>query len=271
MDASWLTDRPAIFKITLFLVFWLILWLPVGIPLARHYQWNPRHSVTPTQKLPLVASLYAIAPLVIWGVIWLEKSSLAAHGLALDAHLARSLLLGLVLATLGLGVVFALEGLLGWVTWKPENLDRALSLCLPLLLLGLWVGVTEEMIFRGIFLDQLHRDYPVWLSAIFSSLLFALLHLIWERRATLPQLPGLWLMGMVLAGARAIDGDSLGLAWGLHAGWVWGLALLDSAELLTETDRGSPWLKGFQNHPLAGLAGILCLLGTGISLLLLPQ
>jgi membrane protease YdiL (CAAX protease family) len=102
-----------------------------------------------------------------------------------------------------------------------------------------------------------------------SSLIFALLHLLWERQQTLPQLPGLFLMGMVLVWARAIDHGSLGLAWGLHSGWVWGLALLDSAELMSYSDSGLVWVKGIYNQPLAGLAGILCLLGTAWGLNLL--
>jgi uncharacterized protein len=267
MDSVWLTILPAPIQITFFLLLWILLWLPVGIPLALRLQWNPRNSVTPSQKLPLVASFYLIAPLLIGGVGKIEGSTPADHGFAVGF----SLPLGILLAVVGLGLVFAVEGGLGWIAWKPENLRRALTLALPLLLLAIGVGITEEFIFRGLFLDWLQADFGFWRSAILSSLVFAVVHLFWERQETLPQLPGLWLMGMVLALSRVVDGGELGLAWGLHAGWVWGLALLDSAELIAHSDRGSPWLKGFYNHPLAGLAGILCLVGTGIGLFLLPQ
>jgi membrane protease YdiL (CAAX protease family) len=209
-----------------------------------------------------VASLYALAPLVIWGLLQVEGSSLKDYGLTWSSPLFISLTKGLILAVVGLGIIFILEGILGWVRWQTENLGRAFSLSLPLLIVALWVGITEELIFRGIFLSQLDQEYGFWVAGAISSLIFALLHLLWERQQTLPQLPGLWLMGMVLVWARAIDHGSLGLAWGLHAGWVWGLALLDSAELMSYSDSGFVWAKGIYNQPLAGLAGILCLLGT---------
>ncbi|HAJ62065.1 MAG TPA: CPBP family intramembrane metalloprotease domain-containing protein, partial [Cyanobacteria bacterium UBA8543] len=106
-------------------------------------------------------------------------------------------------------------------------------------------------------------------AAAISSVIFALLHLIWDRQDTLPQLPGLWLMGMVLVLARWVDDGSLGLAWGLHAGWICGLTCLDSAELISYTGKGPVWMIGFREQPLAGVAGLLCLLGVGAVLLLL--
>jgi membrane protease YdiL (CAAX protease family) len=147
-----------------------------------------------------------------------------------------------------------------------ENLQRLGQLLLPILFLGLWIGVTEELIFRGFLLNTLRQDYSVWVAAAISSVIFALLHLIWEQQNTLPQLPGLWLMGMVLVLARWADGGSLGLAWGLHAGWIWGLTCLDSAELISYTGKGSVWMTGLGKKPLAGIAGIICLLITGILL-----
>lgn len=271
MNSFPLTDAPALLKILLFLLFWLIFWIPIAFPLARRLDWKFLSPVTASQKIPLVAGLYAIAPPLVWGILALENSSLAEHGIAWGVPLFLSGAIGFFLAALGLAIVFSIESTFGWVTWKPENLGKALSLSLPILLLALWVGVTEETIFRGLFLDWLEKDTGRAIAAILSSSVFALVHLLWERRETVSQLPGLWLMGMVLALSRAIDGGSLGLAWGLHAGWVWGLALLDSAELMTYSDLGSPWLKGFNNNPLAGLAGILCLFGTGLGLFFLPQ
>ncbi|TRU23081.1 MAG: CPBP family intramembrane metalloprotease [Microcystis aeruginosa Ma_SC_T_19800800_S464] len=255
-------DMAALIKIIIFLLAWLILWLPIAIGLGSRLGWQPLQGTKPDQKLPLVASLYALAPLVIWGLLKIEGSSLHNYGLIWSFSLFISLTKGLILAVVGLGIIFFLEGILTWVHWQPKNLTRAFALSFPLLIVALWVGITEELIFRGIFLSQLSQEYGFWLAGAISSLIFALLHLLWERQQTLPQLPGLFLMGMVLVWARAIDHGSLGLAWGLHSGWVWGLALLDSAELMSYSDSGLVWVKGIYNQPLAGLAGILCLLGT---------
>jgi membrane protease YdiL (CAAX protease family) len=265
---NWLGTAPALLQVSAFLVVWAILWLPIAFPLAKFLHWNPRQPLTTGQKLPLVASLYLLAPLVVWLTATLEGASLGDYGLAWQPSLFISLLLGLGLGILGLGVVFALEWRLGWLQWHLENIQQLWTVTLPLLGLGLWVGVTEELIFRGVFVNLLQQDYPIWMAASFSSLIFALLHLVWERQEKIPELPGLWLMGMVLVGARFIDGGSLGLAWGLHGGWIWALSSLDAAQLLSYTGKGSAWLTGLKGQPLAGASGILCLLGTGAVLLM---
>jgi membrane protease YdiL (CAAX protease family) len=256
----------ALVKVGLFLLVWAIAWLPIALVLSRWVQWRPLQPVTPQQKLPLLASLYLLAPLLVGLALNLENSTWADCGLAWRSQLALSLLLGLGLGLGGLTLVFTIEWALGWVQWHPENYQRLRSLLLPLLGVGLWVGVTEELVFRGFFINELVQTYGLVMAAVLSSLIFALLHLLWEQQETLPQLPGLWLMGMVLAGARWVDGGSLGLAWGIHAAWIWGLSCLDAADLMSYTAKGSPWLTGFNGQPLAGIAGLACLLGTGACL-----
>lgn len=266
---SWLSlfvTLPGTVKGFLLLVLWVILWLPLAWLMAKRVQWRPFTPLTPTQKLPMVASLYLVVPLLVWLLVTLEGTSVADYGLWWRSVFLTSLLWGIGLAIAGLGIVFGVEGWLGWLVWQKQNLPRLGRLLLPLLGLGLWVGITEEVIFRGILLNLLEEDWSLWIAAALSSAIFALLHLVWERQETLPQIPGLWLMGMVLVWARLVDGESLGLASGLHAGWVWGLASLDAAELITYTGKGSDWIIGWGKQPLAGLAGIICLLGTGLIL-----
>jgi membrane protease YdiL (CAAX protease family) len=257
---------PAVIKIGLFLLAWVLLWLPIAIPLGKFLQWNPLNSPTPQQKLPLLASLYLFVPMMIWLTLPIENLSLADYGLVWNGEILRSLLVGLMLGLGGLGLIFGMESLFGWVKWQNQHFTRLISLSIPLLLLGLWVGLTEEALFRGVFLTQLQQDYSFWGAAIISSILFALLHLLWERSATIPQLPGLFLMGIILVIARWADSGNLGLAWGLHAAWVWGLASLDGAELLTYPESSPDWGVGIGKQPLAGMAGIGCLLVTGLVL-----
>lgn len=266
LGLSSLRFYPSLVKVSFFLLFWLMLWLPIALPLGKKLGWNPLRSATPQQKLPLVASLYLLAPLMVWLTLQIEGESLAAYGLDWNGNLARSLLLGIVLGLGGLLLIFSIENLCSFVQWQTQNFPRLIPLALPLLILGLWVGITEELIFRGIFLNQLQIDYPFWLAASLSSLIFALLHLLWERQLTVFQLPGLGLMGIILVLARWLDHGSLGLAWGLHAAWVWGLASLDAAELLTYSPTSPNWIVGVGKQPLAGIAGIACLLLTGLAL-----
>ncbi|MBE9048301.1 CPBP family intramembrane metalloprotease [Pleurocapsales cyanobacterium LEGE 10410] len=125
--------------------------------------------------------------------------------------------------------------------------------------------MVEELVFRGYVFSTLLSDNSYWLAATMSSLIFALLHLIWERKATFPQIPGLWLMGMVLVMARLVNNNNIYLALGLHAGWIWGLTCIDSAKLITYKQQNH-WLTGINQQPLAGVAGIFCLTITGLAL-----
>lgn len=265
---EWLLLANSSIKVIVFFLIWTIAWLPLAIPIAWRLDWNFKKSITAREKLPLVASLYAIAPIILWGAIAFEGVSLSDWGLTWQAHFFLWAIAGIALAIFGLATIFIIESRLGWLEWQRENYSQLRSLLLPLLALGLWISLTEEVIFRGFLLSELQQDYSFIVAAILSSTIFSGLHLLWDREQTIPQLPGLWLMGMLLVAARAIDGGSLGLACGLHAGWIWGLSSIDSARLLTYTGKASPWLTGIGGQPLAGVAGILCLCGTGVILFL---
>jgi len=261
-----LMTSTALVKVAIFFVAWVVLWLPLAIPIAIFLKWHPDKPLAAEQKLPLLATLYLIAPLILWGASWVDGVSFSNYGLDWKFTVLKSLGMGLGLGVLSLIIVFLGQWRLGWIEWHLENLPQLTQIFLPILFLGLGIGAIEELIFRGFLLNTLAKDYSVWIAAAISSIIFALLHLVWEQQETLPQLPGLWLMGMVLVLARQVDGGSLGLAWGLHTGWIWGLTCLDTAALLSYTDQGPIWMTGLGKKPLAGVAGIFCLLMTGIFL-----
>lgn len=246
--------------ITFFLA-WAGCWLPLAVLYAIASGWQPPQIAT-TQKLPLLASLYIIAPLVLWQVSQLVGRSFSDYGLVWNFRLLSSLAVGLVLAVLSLVILFAIQTLLGWVTWQNKD-GQIVSVLLSTLLLAFLISGIEEGVFRGFVFTQLRQDYTPELAAAISSLIFALLHLLWEQKETVPQLPGLWLMGMVLVLARWVDGGSLGLAWGLHTGWVWAIASLDTLEIVTYTGNANVWVTGKNGKPLAGAVGIVCMLETG--------
>ncbi len=249
-------------QVVTFFGVWLVLWLPIAIPLAIALNWRPSQPLAISQKLPLLASLYLVAPLVLWGFASLTGASFASYGLPWKLSVLISLAQGMGGGIVGLVILFGIERILGWVQWNSPA-QGLIQTLLSTLGLGIGVSLTEELIFRGFLFNQLQQDYQPWIAAAIASLIFALLHLVWEGKENIPQLPGLWLMGMVLTLARWVDGGDLGLAWGLHAGWIWAIATIDTAQLISPTGKGFVWLTGFGGKPLAGVMGILFLLGTG--------
>ena len=245
-----LEDIPSQSKIGLFLLIWLLLWLPIALILGKRLNWKPFQPLEAEQKIPLLVPLYLLVPFLGWLTLVVEGTSLSDYGLSWQGN---------TLMSLGIGVLLGL----GWLKWGSENLKQLRKVALPILGLAIWIALNEEFVFRGIFQTILEKDYDPWLSAIVVSSIFALVHLLWERQTTIPQLPGLWLMGMVLVVARWTDGGSIWLAAGLHAGWVWGLASLDAAQMISYTAEGKDWIIGIYQQPLAGIMGIFCLLGTG--------
>lgn len=227
---------------------WLLLWLPFALPAALKSGWRPFQASQPAQKLPLLSLLYLTAPLALWIVgapTTLPKPSI-------------ELGIGLLVGSFSLIALYGLQLWAGWLRLE-NSLTPKIPAALLLLGLSLWIGWTEELVFRGFMQDQLESAMSVWAAAAIISLLFAVLHGLWEGAAVLPQLPGLWLMGMVLLLARQVG--SLDLAWGLHSGWVWAISSLDAAKP-TASGELPAWATGLDDRPLAGLVGLLFLLAT---------
>lgn len=265
--ATLLASIPlSLLKVVIFFIAWTVCWLPIAVVCAIAIKWQPFKPLEPNQKLPLLVSLYLIAPLVLWRVNGVINKSFSDYGFSWNFEILLSLGLGFSLGVLSLVILFGIQTALGWLTWQKIEMRQLLSILLPILLLAIWISGIEELIFRGFILTELRQDYSIAVAAILSSLIFALLHLIWEQKETIPQLPGLWVMGMVLVLARFVDHGSLGLAWGLHSGWVWVIASLDTAGLITYTGISPEWVTGKYGKPLAGLMGIVCLLATGVIL-----
>jgi membrane protease YdiL (CAAX protease family) len=263
---SFLENAPVIVVVMAFFIGWIGCWLPVSILSALALNLELGKPLQPEQKLPLLISLYLLAPFILWGINWLTNTSFSNYGFNVNISLVGSLGLGFILGVLSLAVVFGGQFWLSWCSWQESHTKQLQSILLPIFLVALFVGGIEELVFRGFLFTQLAQDYPVWVAAVISSLIFALLHLVWERHDTIPQLPGLWLMGMVLVLAWFSDRGNLGLAWGLHAGWVWAIACLDTAELISYTGKVPEWLTGKNKKPLAGATGIVCLLLTALIL-----
>ena len=258
-----LTGLPTGLEIGFFFLIWGLIWLPIAVPLAIALDWHPPKPLEIGQKLSLVASLYLLAPLVLWSIARLQALPFAAFGWNWNRHVLPSFALGLGMGAIGLLLLFGLQTLFGWISWKAQNWRVIWSAISAALILGIAIAGVEELVFRGFVFGQLLPEFDFWTSAIASGLIFAILHLVWDGTESIPQLPGLSLMGVVLCLAVSFSSrqPELGLAWGLHAGWIWAMASLDAAEF-DYTGRAPDWLTGLDNKPLAGFMGLGFLLAT---------
>jgi hypothetical protein len=131
-------DAPIAIRIGVFFLVWLLLWLPIAIPISIAVKWQPFNPLENRQKLPLVISLYLLAPLVLWAFAQWQHFPFSAYGLRLD----QSVLLGMGIGVLGLGLLFGIQTVLGWLRWRVENLRKWRAALAPTLLLALWIGWT---------------------------------------------------------------------------------------------------------------------------------
>jgi len=258
-----LTRFPSL-NILLVLIAWGLLWLPIALVLWRVWLRPLHYPFPPAQKIPLLLPLYGIAPLLLWGVSRWSGDSFADYGLSLSGAFLQSLLLGMALGLTGVLGLYGLQVALGWQ--RPSQALPPWSWQGGFLLLALMIGGVEELMFRGFVVNQLQLAYGLAAMVAIASGLFALLHLIWDGPAGVINLPGLTLMAAVLILARWVDGGSLGLAWGLHSGWVAALAWLDASGQGLANGSGPTWLLGQPGYPLSGglALGLLLLTGAGL-------
>ncbi len=275
----------AIIHITQFSLTWMLAWLPFGIPMSIRFQWLPFKPLMVPQKLILLLPLYAIAVPILAAWVHRNGNLLSDFGLTLNSQFMTSGIAGLGLGLVSFALLLGVEKSLGWISIRFSNLltspdtpESNNALVAPILRLGvllaglltlsLIVSFVEELLFRGFLWGELRPAFTIGGSALVSSIIFAVLHLIWEGWIARSQLGGLTLMGLVLCIARWVDQDTLGLAWGLHAGWIWAIASLDALQCLEHSPTAPVWLVGKPGQPLTGLLTLSCLFGTGLLMFL---
>ena len=248
---------PFFFRIPIFLLVLLSIWLPFAAPIYLLVKDSNLATIL-TMALLFTEFLFLVR---LWGKkVYGENQVLKSYGLINTRQNGFEFLVGLAIGLLLTFSLFAVQGLLGFVSWQnSDNLPRIIA---EGLLSALGVGFFEELIFRGWLLDELQRDYSDRVCLWANSLLFAVSHFIKPVAAMLrswPQFPGLLLLGLILVGGKRITQNRLGLSIGFHAGIVWGYYMINVGKLITYSGSVPDWVTGVNGNPLAGAIGLLFL------------
>lgn len=201
-----------------------------------------------------------------WGkVIYWQQQIFQTYGLVWTLPNFRDFLRGLAWGLASLTILFLLQGELGWLRWQMPSGEFG-RIAIEGLAVGMGTGLAEETVFRGWILRELEQDYRLPVALWANSLIFAILHFLKplpEVIRTFPQFPGLVLLGLILVWMKRRSGR-LGLPIGFHAGLVWGYYLLKVGKLTELTNQAPEWMTGIDGNPLAGLVGLVLLMGLAL-------
>lgn len=152
-------------------------------------------------------------------------------GLTSSWRTARGLAWGFAAGALMLGALFCIEWRLGWVepTWVAQ--PWKLSAVLGALFAAMGIGLMEELLLRGAFLQNLGERLPLWEATLGTGVVFGLLHLANPaQHVDVAFVASAALATVMLALARFVTGT---LAWaiGWHAAWDWMQDVLGLADV----------------------------------------
>lgn len=133
-------------------------------------------------------------------------------------------LLGILVGSILLGLIFVTEYALGWLQIAGTELDSSgIAAGLGLVILGLVfafsTGFIEELAFRGYVFQNLGRNLPLWLATVITGLLFALLHFGQPGFGVVFVVEGVVFTALMVF--CRLNTGTLWLAMGIHAGWNW--------------------------------------------------
>lgn len=221
-------------------------------------------------------AVLAITPSVFLARRFLDRRTIVSIGLRLNQWAIFDLLAGIGITFVMMGLIFAIELAMGWLTfegfaWQSESGGSVALTALGMFALFILVGWNEELLFRGYRLQNLSDGLkPIW-GVVISSAWFGVVHLL-NPNATIIAAIGILLAGLFLAYPVLRTGQ-LWLSIGLHIGWnffegpVFGFPVsgLNLYKLTHITVQGPDLFTGGAFGPEAGLVLLPALLiGTGL-------
>jgi uncharacterized protein len=175
--------------------------------------------------------------------------------------------LGLVAGALAAGIGLTIAALVGGAVWSRDTgtvADYAGTVVTTLLVLAP-AALAEEVLFRGVPMVTLAREFGRGTAIVLVAVAFALVHLA-NPNVTSLAIGNIALAGVFLGLAFYAPGG-IWTAWGAHLGWNGMLAALDAPVSgvpfripFIDYDPGAPtWLTGGAFGPEGGLASTLAL------------
>ncbi|WP_049985220.1 CPBP family intramembrane glutamic endopeptidase [Halobellus rufus] len=186
----------------------------------------------PPSILGVAQNGFTVAIVLLVVVIWarhVDHRQLSEYGLEIGDEWIRAAGVGIIIAFVAWGLALVVHLSTGWAhisaLLSPSNAENALPLTLAMLAFTiqfLFVGIWEELLFRGLILKNAAEGFQSrWFSErrsvlaglVVSSVLFGVVH-VGQANSLLAL--GFWvLMGLVL-GSTYVVTDSLAIPIGLH-------------------------------------------------------
>jgi membrane protease YdiL (CAAX protease family) len=205
-------------------------------------------------------------------VVWIvrkffDNKTFISLGLRLDSLAVKDFFVGLVISGLMIGtvfVIFLISGLLEIteISWSGSTISAIFDILLWFFGIGLAVGWSEELAFRGYLLQNMKDGMGLLWAILISCILYGLLHMS-NPNSTI-------LSGILIAvfGYLRIFGwlrsGQLWLSMGMHAGWdffqgpILGFPVsgMNTESLIKHNISGADWITGGSFGPEAGIVVI---------------
>jgi membrane protease YdiL (CAAX protease family) len=204
--------------------------------------------------------------IVVWLVRkYIDKKTFISLGLRLDSLAIKDFFVGLVISGLMIGTIFVVFLISGFleireISWNSNGIYSVFEILLWFFGIGLAVGWSEELAFRGYLLQNMKDGMGMFWAVLLSCILYGLIHMS-NPNSTL-------ISGVIIAvfGFLRIFGwlrtGQLWLSMGMHAGWdffqgpILGFTVsgMNTESLIKHTASGPGWITGGSFGPEAGIA-----------------
>jgi membrane protease YdiL (CAAX protease family) len=256
-------------RLGIFIGILLGLWVPIALPVYLIFR------EVSSGFLGILLYVLFIGLIWVWGrKVEGKVQPYNYYGLVGDRSFFIELIIGWTVGFTALFLLMQLQVILGWLSWQPNV--KWIGAVGSGILTGLGVSFAEELLFRGLLLTEMEKDFGLERSLWLNSSFFAIAHFIKTEPiavliSRLVQFPGLMLLGMTLIWARRSQKGSLGLAIGLHGGLVGSYYIVGTTGWIAANKIVPEWITGIGGNPLAGIMGLLFLGAIALGIKLKPQ